>query len=623
MKAGNIEVTRTHTTPYNELWMDAADRNGIGISFEGTWPWLMLANAMPDTSLIRLWAEEWLGLLRKYRNHPSLLFWTVNNEMKFYDNEPDFEKAKLKMRIISAVVKKMRAIDPSRPIVFDSNYKRNEKKFGTAFFKDVDDGDIDDIHAYINWYDYTIFGQFNGEFQQKNKNEGRPLISQEMSTGYPNAETGHATRFYTLVHQTPQALIGNLAYEYNDPAYFLRSQAFITGELAEAFRRTNDKASGILHFALATWFRNVYDPEKIVPYPAYYALKRALQPVLVSAELWGRHFYSGTRLPVRFCFVDDREDGSDLNAGTLHWELVAANGTSILSGEAPVPAVGHAERVWLEPEILIPSLLPGEKTPVRLVLKYNVNGKTLSENEYELLLAQKKWSAGPRSNKKIILVDYDNIRPAFEALDIPFTSAASVSEAVKMKGDVYVFAGITSGNNIPGNIDSGKGTEADISLIRSLIEKGGKVLLLDAAASSGQLYPEYIKGKISTTEGDIVNMEIPESPLFDGIDEPELRYFNNNRRELPSTCKSALKVNRDPHVEPLASYVKVHGYINGDMQRRSSYMETIKGFPLVRIRDKGEVILSTMSLEKAVTDPVAGKLLTNMLEDLSDQPNKQ
>jgi len=38
MKAGNMEVTRTHTAPYNELWMDAADRKGVGISFEGTCP---------------------------------------------------------------------------------------------------------------------------------------------------------------------------------------------------------------------------------------------------------------------------------------------------------------------------------------------------------------------------------------------------------------------------------------------------------------------------------------------------------------------------------------------------------------------------------------------------------
>jgi hypothetical protein len=81
--------------------MDAADENGIGISFEGTWPWLMINASMPDEKLITMWADEFMGLLKKYRNHPSLLFWTVNNEMKFYDNEPDIEKAKMKMKIIA------------------------------------------------------------------------------------------------------------------------------------------------------------------------------------------------------------------------------------------------------------------------------------------------------------------------------------------------------------------------------------------------------------------------------------------------------------------------------------------------------------------------------------------
>jgi len=82
------------------------------------------------------------------------------------------------------------------------------------------------------------------------------LISQEMSTGYPGAETGHATRFYTQVHQTAQALVGNWAYEYNDPAVFLETHAFITSELAEALRRTGEQ-TGRPSFFAATWFRNV------------------------------------------------------------------------------------------------------------------------------------------------------------------------------------------------------------------------------------------------------------------------------------------------------------------------------------------------------------------------------
>ncbi len=52
----------------------------------------------------------------------------------------------------------------------------------------IDDGDIDDMHGYYNWYDFSLFRFFNGEFQKQFKMADRPLISQEMSTGYPNNE---------------------------------------------------------------------------------------------------------------------------------------------------------------------------------------------------------------------------------------------------------------------------------------------------------------------------------------------------------------------------------------------------------------------------------------------------
>ncbi|MFL9483900.1 glycoside hydrolase family 2 protein [Chitinophagaceae bacterium LWZ2-11] len=609
MKRGNIDVTRTHTTPYNQLWMNEADSNGIGISFEGTWPWLMINGSMPEKQLIDLWADEYIRLLKKNRNHPSLLFWTINNEMKFYDNEPDFDRAKVKMKIISDVVKRMRKTDGTRPIVFDSNYRRKVKKFGEDFFKDIDDGDIDDIHSYINWYDHTVFKQFNGEFQQENRNEGRPLISQEMSTGYPNAETGHPTRFYTLVHQTPQSLIGGLSYEYSNPGNFLQVQSFITGELAEALRRSNDKASGILHFALLTWFRNVYDPKKIAPYPTYFALKRALQPVLVSAEIWGRHFYAGEKLPTRICVIDDKEDGSDLNATTLQWSLVDNTGRTIVSGKEAVPVVKHSTREWIMPNILIPSNLSSDKLSVKLVLKLTDNNNTtLSSNEYDLLLANKTWaqSAGGK-NKKIVLVDFNDTKRTFDYLKINYSSATSISDALKVNADVCVLAGIDPLSNCSSD---------DIKQVRSFIEKGGKVLLLNSEAASKQLYPEYITDWIVPTEGDIVNMEIAESPVFKAIEPLELRYFNNNKREVPTVCSVSFKINRNPNVEALAAQVKIHGYVNGEQEQRVKYMETVKGFPIVKIKDKGVVTISAMSVNKAITDPVAGKLLSNMLDDL-------
>ena len=323
---------------------------------------------MPDKKLVDLWRDEFFDLIKKYRNHPSLLLWTVNNEMKFYDNDPDIERAKVKMKIISDVVKQMRVIDPTRSIVFDSNYHRNTKRFGADFYKDIDDGDIDDIHAYYNWYDNSLFDYFNGEFQKKFKNPGRPLISQEMSTGYED-ETGHPTRFYNYVHQTSSALVGKYGYEYNNPYYFTKVEAFNTKELAEAFRRTDDRSAGILHFSVITWFTNAYLVNKITPFPVYYDMKKALQPVLVSAELWGRHFYAGAPLSTRICVVNDREDGSVLPASTLQWQLVNSKGVVITKGQINIPAVEHYTRKWIDPNIIIPDNLPSNRVDGKLQLR--------------------------------------------------------------------------------------------------------------------------------------------------------------------------------------------------------------------------------------------------------------
>jgi beta-galactosidase len=607
MRKGNMMVTRTHTVPATETWMDAFDANGVGVSYEGTWPWLFLNSSMPEQRLITLWKNEFYDLLRKYRNHPSLLIWTVNNEMKFYDNDPDPVRTDVKMHIISDVVKHMRVIDPTRPVVFDSNYRRNVKKFGADYFKDIDDGDIDDVHAYFNWYDYSIFNYFNGEWQQKNKNNGRPLISQEMSTGYTD-ETGHATRFYNYVHQNPESLAGKFTYEYCDPKYFMIPQAFITKELAEALRRSDDKAAGILHFSLVTWFSNVYLADKIKPFPVYYDVQKALQPVLVSAELWGRHFYAGTQLPTRICVINDKEDGSVLPASELQWQLVGNDGAVLANGKAAVPAVKHYAREWIEPEINIPQNLQKQKVEGKLMLKLVADGQTVSENSYDVLLANKAGlDAAKLSGKKIVVFDADkSLIPSLDFLGIKYTTAATLANVLKQKADVYVLSGLDSLNT----------TVDEIKSIRNLIANGGKVLLSASGNTAHTLYPEYIRSLLKAN-GEIAVMDIPESDVFDGIEPLETRYLNNNKRESPSVISGAYRINRNPNVEALASFIQIHGYLSGEVNDRMKRLDQIKGFPIVKITDKGSVLLSEIRFEKATTDPVAAKLLVNMLLDLS------
>lgn len=611
MREGNINSTRTHTTPWNELWMDAADRNGIAVSFEGTWSWLMIhSTPIPDKGVLDLWANEWLQVMNKFKNHPSIIFWTINNEMKFYDLDADKERAKQKFRIISEVVKKMRALDPTRPISFDSNYMRRNgvNRFGADFMATVDDGDIDDNHAYYNWYDYSVFRFFNGEFQQKFKTPGRPLISQEMSTGYPNAETGHPTRSYQLIHQNPFSLIGYEAYDWADPASFLKVQSFITGELAEALRRTNDQASGIMHFAYMTWFRQCYNSNKISPWPAYYAMQRAMQPVLVSAELWGRNYYAGEKLPARIYVVNDDEQGKDLSSMQLTWSITDEAGTNLISGKTDFPAVPYYSRKYIEPDIQLPVLLPADKIYAKLKLTLREGEKVYSANEYDLILARKEWnrnSIATEKSEKILLLDKDQMKSVFNSLQVPVSAVESIGELVspKHKSALCIVSGLSAC------------TDEEASLLRAYQANGGKLLFLNSKEVAQKVYPEYIKGWIIPTEGDIVVIERPEDSVFDGIGVLDLRYFNNNKREIPLACSATLKAVRHENVEELASQMKIHAYIDGGKpEDRIQRIQSMRGVTLLGIRDgKGKAIVSTLCTEKALTDPISGHLLINML----------
>lgn len=611
MKQGNIEVTRTHTTPWNQLWMGAADKNGIGVSFEGTWPWLMIhSTPIPDSNLLELWRSEYLSLLKKNRNHPSLFFWTINNEMKFYDNDADTERAKKKFQIISDVVKQMREIDPTRPICFDSNYQRKGKdeKFGKDFMASVDDGDIDDVHAYYNWYDFSLFRFFNGEFQKQFKLPNRPLISQEMSTGYPNNETGHPTRSYQLIHQNPMSLIGYQCYDFADPNAFLKTQSFITGELAEALRRSDDQASGIMHFALLTWFKQVYDSKKITPWPTYYALKRALQPVLVSAELWGRHFYNGEKLPTRIYVVNDRENGTDLQETLLRWQIVDEIGKVLNHGEETIHPVKHYGHDYIVPNITLPADIPADKVNAKLLLTLTENGLKVSENEYELLIAKKQWGANKTfAGKKIVVLDKDGISDKLAGMNIKTTKVSSVADLVnaKAKNDLAIISGVASM------------TDAEVAQVRAYLKKGGKVLFLNCAETVKKVFPEYVRGVIVPTEGDICFMERDDDKVFDGIEPLELRYFNNNKREIPLACNRTLQVNRNENLTELAGQMKIHAYIDAHAQAdRLKKVESMRGLTMFRVVDgKGRAMVSTMCLGKADADPIAARLLSNTIAE--------
>jgi beta-galactosidase len=603
-REGNVRVTRSHTVPMTETWLKAADELGMGVSYEGTWPWLMLKGEPPDESLLKVWKEEFTSLIHKYRNHPSIMMWTVNNEMKFaYFDKNDPVLLSKKWTIVSDMIKTMRLTDPTRPVVADSSYVRKDvQKEYETFIKPnaFDDGDVDDIHAYFGWYNESFFHFFKGELGAHSWPD-RPLISQEMSTGYSRNDDGHPVRAYLFLHHTPQALIGSEAYENRDPAYFLTRQAFMTKELVETFRRADrDDCAGMIHFAYVSWFQDVWNSDLIKPFPAYYDLQKALQPILVSAELYGRHFYAGATAQRRVCVVNDADDFSDLPAGNLTWEI-QADGKTLSQGTMPTPATPYYSNQWMKVDFKMPESLPSPRVDAQLVLKLEAGGRTVSQNSYDITVATSEWAMNRLANKVAL---YDPAHKADEVTaGLPVAPLSSLDE---------LNAG-TSGVLIVGDAAAALEDSASAAKLKAFAQAGGKILLLDAGKQLPLQFSDQVTGYHETKSGEVATMHVPESPVFDGLEPLDMSWFELGPDQLPKACHGVYNIDRSKDdVVAVAEHLDIHAYL-----KKPADILPLSGSPLVEIRlGQGRILASEMELKAAPNDPIARRLLVNMIQSL-------
>lgn len=317
MHDNNLRVTRTHATPWNEAWLDAADEIGLGVSIEGIRPWALAGETkkgdsplLPPDDIYQHWLMENQDVIKRARNHPSVLMWTVGNEMNLKDG-----KQLDKWKLLSGVVKQTRAVDPTRPVVATSSYYRESDLYDNVLKPaGVDDGDIDDLHSYNGWYgpsNFILESKF--EKEMKSNQHKRPLIGQEFATGYPNLDDGLPALRYTRDLMTPQAWVGVYAYPGHDASIWLDSERAVTKRWAEQLRfQRADISAGFLFFSAETWIHHSYDSQSLQPYPVVEAMKYALAPVGLAMETTQRRFWGGDAIATNLFVTNDDEKFRDL-----------------------------------------------------------------------------------------------------------------------------------------------------------------------------------------------------------------------------------------------------------------------------------------------------------------------
>jgi hypothetical protein len=147
----------------------------------------------------------------------------------------------------------------------------------------------------------------------------------------------------------------------------------------------------------------------------------------------------------------------------------------------------------------------------------------------------------------------------------------------------------------------------------AVILGGGKVFA-DWRGDEIKLYRGF---KSSRDGGEIVVPKVPESPVFFELKPMDMAWFaDEGKRAVPMACTAVYQINREnKNVRELAESIRIHAYL----QKPSDVLQ-YSGTPLLEIKDgKGRIIASEMRLSAAKDDPIAGKLLSNIIKRATDK----
>ncbi len=618
----NIAVVRTHCTPWNEAWLDAADEIGVGVSIEGIRPWALVGKIGPTPpDMMKHWLMENGDVIKRIRNHPSVLIWTVGNEMMLKD-EDNLEKWKQ----LSEVTRQTRQLDPSRPIAVSSTYVREKKQYDELLAPNkIDDGDIDDPHSYKAWYNNSPFvsdSKFEAEFKRRG-DVGRPYMGQEFSTGYPDLDTGLPVLRYTRDLLTPQAWVGVYAYPGNDPAWFLEYNRAATKRWAEQLRfQRAGKTAGFSLFSLECWFSHGYDASRVKPYPVVEAVRQAFAPVGVALETARRRFYSGEELETNVFVSNDDEQFCDYAGLSVQAQFVdPAGGEAVAAQDVGQTDVAYYATVKLPLKLMAPVVEQGRRK-LHLVLRVLADGKEISSSTDPVEVFARPAAGEIEVKAGLEMHDLPPALKVFAStsqkpaviLVGPAAKAGTIDDVLKK-----VEAGATAILFSPARGEMAKRFRDDVIDDDKAFEEDYRKRVEDAK-TKGQPAPKKPQDPTKKDTGEFADWTPARgTKLVEGLEPMDLRWWGRTDDWRVFVSASSHRLMPGGKARELIRYIPAHGYIPDDrvpMQYRTVLFELPVG--------KGRLWVCDLDLVSSLNvDPVADLVARNLVAAAADPESTQ
>lgn len=357
--------------------LDYADEQGIGVRFNSQINGMFIDLATGDPRFWRNATDYWRKVVKAYRNHPSILIWTAENELDLISNMAGHEGFK---RREWAMMKTAHEVDPSRPVMGDGA------------------GDLLGNCEICNWHYPEV-----GPIADPN-DRGAVRERAEQGVGvYPrNAFTwqrlSHRNAIQRPWDRKRPLWIGE-TYFYSGK---VSRQAWIGGDHAMSGRDAADEASAAFIDMLIRGYRwndvagiNIFTGATRIPSES---VRRAMAPLVVLSRDAHHHFRAGGVLDWRLKVFNDWLFDADV---AFRWELLDGE-EELASGrrDLHLPA-GHSEAVELN--VPLPQGVQ-KRVDARLVLGLEYDGVERFREAHPVSIFPPIRPPQP-SDRRVVVVD--------------------------------------------------------------------------------------------------------------------------------------------------------------------------------------------------------------------------
>ncbi|MBN1413104.1 MAG: hypothetical protein JW969_19850 [Spirochaetales bacterium] len=570
LKKANVTAFRLHTQPWQRKWLDAADEVGVLIIEEGAlWCDGGGGYAYGDERLWKNILEHLEGMVKRDRNHPSLVMWSLENEILHCGASQYLPSVEQRLAEMGG---KIKALDPSHLITYEADLDPG----GAADVIGLHyPHEIPDNYAYPNTADWLsgqavttgreggLLGSRNKKFEWDRK---KPLYIGEY-LWVPFEDFSPASIFF-----------GDEAYT-DRRSFNLKAKAEAWRYQTIAYRRAG--VSGMCPWTFAEAGLRIDESS-----PLYSVQKEVYSPAAVFVRELCNHYFASERMLKTFDVFNDGNTALNLDLHVTY----------------PGWKEGFSKRLALEPaaHMAVKASIPMPVKQVTGELKLKIEliseGKILYSSYFPFHVWTRKRFAAPSGYKVYVYDPEERIYPHLQERNFQIIKDIGEFSSLDAARSIVVVGPLVFHDNKTGNgpVVIGE-TKNDVTPLLFFLDKGGRALF-SAQDSVGSIFPGL---ELTDHASTITFVASAAHPVFKGLDNGDFRFWRDDhyvtQREIKRPRKSG------------ARSLIVSG--GPDALDQAPMVEMPYG--------KGRVILcQSLFGDKLTVEPVARTLLQNCLNYL-------